>query len=124
MNRTGQETMYTTAEQLRGGTVVCQQADLVANGGVAVLLDGQQIALFYLPDEQPALYALSNWDPIGKANVMSRGILGDKGGELVVASPLYKQHFRLSDGQCLEDADVCLVSYPAVIEDGVVLVST
>ena len=116
--------MYTSAQQLQGGSPVCQQSDLVANAGVAVLLDGQQIALFYVPGAEPELYAVSNWDPIGKASVISRGIVGDKGGELVVASPLYKQHFRLRDGQCIEEPDVSLSSYPAVIADGVVLVST
>ena len=36
--------------------------------------------------------------------MIGRGIVGDLKGELVVASPIYKQHFRLTDGQCLEDA--------------------
>jgi nitrite reductase (NADH) small subunit len=35
----------------------------------------------------------------------------------VVASPLYKQHFDLATGECLEDADVALPVY-AVQVDG------
>lgn len=80
----------------------CRRADLVPGSGVCALVNGQQVAIFYLPDEQPALYAIDNFDPIGGANVLSRGIVGDVRGELVVASPLYKEHFSLTCGRCLE----------------------
>lgn len=82
---------------------VCTRDDLVADSGVVVLLDGQQIALFYVPaaDGNP-LYAIENRDPISGANVIGRGLVGHLGGSLVVASPLYKQHFRLADGSCVQ----------------------
>lgn len=80
----------------------CRLDDLVAGSGVCALVNGQQVAIFYLPGERQALYAIDNHDPIGGANVLSRGIVGDIGGELVVASPLYKEHFSLVDGRCLE----------------------
>ncbi|ANN65973.1 nitrite reductase small subunit NirD [Bordetella bronchialis] len=82
---------------------VCRRQDLVPNSGVVALLEDAQIALFYLPDnpDQP-LYAIDNRDPKSGANVVGRGIVGHLGGELVVASPLYKQHFRLRDGVCVE----------------------
>lgn len=51
------------------------------------------------------VYVLSNKDPFSQANVMSRGIIGDLQGERVVASPIYKQHFSLATGRCLEDKD-------------------
>ena len=41
------------------------------------------------------VYALDNFDPHSGANVLSRGIVGDLSGELVVASPVYKHHFSL-----------------------------
>ena len=82
---------------------ICEQKDLVANSGVCAMVDGQQIALFYLPEETPQIYAIGDWDPIGKANVLSRGMVGDINERLVVASPLYKQHFDLQTGECLED---------------------
>lgn len=84
---------------------VCDVADLVEGSGVAALVDGEQIALFYLPDSEPPLYVIDNHDPVSGANVLSRGIVGDIKGELVVASPLYKQHFSLVTGQCLESED-------------------
>lgn len=80
----------------------CRLDDLVEGSGVCALVNGQQVAIFHLPKEQPALYAIDNFDPVGRANVLSRGIVGDVRGELVVASPLYKEHFSLLDGRCLE----------------------
>ncbi len=102
---------------------VCTLNDLVENSGICALVEGQQIAIFYLPKESPKLYALGNWDPIGKANVISRGILGDVDGRLVVASPLYKQHFDLLTGECLEE-DVRLPSFAVAFDGDQVLVAT
>jgi len=102
---------------------LCTTADLVENAGVPALCNGEQIALFYLPGESPALYATGNWDPIGRANVLSRGIVGDVGGEPVVASPLYKQHFSLRTGQCLEEEGVSVPVYEVVIDGEQVLIA-
>lgn len=92
------------AEAAPAWRAVCTRQDLVANSGVVALLDGQQIALFYVPQaEAPqTLYAIDNRDPKSGANVIGRGLIGHLGGQLVVASPLYKQHFRLADGSCVQ----------------------
>jgi nitrite reductase (NADH) small subunit len=102
---------------------VCKQQDLVAGSGVCALVAGEQVALFYLPDEEVQVYALHNRDPIGGANVMSRGIVGDIGGRLVVASPLYKQHFDLGSGECLEEQEVKLETYSVRLEGNDVLIA-
>lgn len=102
---------------------VCAVQDLPNNAGVAARVAGRQVAIFYLPAETPAVYALDNWDPLGEAAVLARGIVGDLGGQLVVASPLYKQHFRLLDGQCLEDPAVRVASYPARLDGDRVLIA-
>ncbi len=81
---------------------LCSLADLVPQSGVVALHEGEQVALFYLPDTEQQVFAVGNRDPKSGANVIGRGIVGHLGGELVIASPLYKQHFRLSDGGCLE----------------------
>lgn len=95
---------------------VCKLNDLVEGSGVCALLpDGQQVALFYLKGES-RLFAIGNHDPLGKANVLSRGIVGDVRGEPVVASPLYKQHFSLLDGRCMEDETVRVPVYPVRLE--------
>jgi nitrite reductase (NADH) small subunit len=103
--------------------VVCRRSDLIANSGVCALVDGQQVAVFYLPEEQPPVYAIGNWDPIGKANVLSRGIVGDVQGRLVVASPLYKQHFDLLTGQCLEDDSAAVPAFRAELVDDQVTIA-
>jgi len=96
---------------------ICSVSDLQPDSGVCALVEGQQLAIFYLAREQ-AVYAIHNYDPIGKANVLSRGIIGDIKGEPVVASPLYKQHFSLPTGVCLEDDTVKVPVFPARIENG------
>ena len=102
---------------------VCQTADLVEGSGVCALVDGVQVALFYLPGEEQSIYAIGNRDPIGGANVLSRGMVGDLGGKLVVASPLYKQHYSLETGACLEDESVSVPVLAARIEGDRVLVA-
>lgn len=94
---------------------VCARADLVADSGVVALLDGEQVALFYLPRAEagPKVYAIGNRDPKSGANVIGRGIVGHLAGHLVVASPLYKQHFRLADGGCVEYPEQRLPVWPA-----------
>lgn len=94
---------------------LCTLNDLIPNSGVAALYEDQQIALFYLPDLEQKVYAVHNHDPFSGANVIARGLIGDIKGELTVVSPLYKQHFSLSTGQCLEDAEVALNVWPVRI---------
>ena len=99
---------------------VCRLGDIVPNTGVCALVGGRQVAVFRLDDD--SVYALSNHDPFSRANVLSRGIVGDLRGELVVASPVYKQHFSLTTGQCLEDPAVSVPVYPARLEGDAVMV--
>ncbi len=99
---------------------VCALADIIANTGVAALVDGEQVAVFRLDDD--SVHAIGNFDPFSRANVLSRGIVGDLKGELVVASPVYKQHFELRTGRCVEDESVRIPVYRARIEDGFVVV--
>jgi len=103
---------------------LCRRQDLVANSGV-VALDGEdQVALFYLPElEGQTLYAIDNRDPLSGANVIGRGIVGCLGGELFVASPLYKQQFRLSDGECLQEPGLRLRTWKARLNADVVEIS-
>jgi nitrite reductase (NADH) small subunit len=93
---------------------LCSRRDLVANSGVVAWLDGEQVALFHLPDTETGeqVFAIANKDPKSGANVIGRGILGQLKGDLVIASPLYKQHFRLADGSCLEYPEQRLRVWP------------
>ena len=81
---------------------ICALADVTPNAGICALFEGQQVAIFHSAITG-GVYAIDNYDPIGEANVLSRGIMGSIGDELVVASPLYKQHYSLLTGHCLEE---------------------
>lgn len=98
-------------------TTACAYDRLMPNRGVGVLLtDGTQAALFRLDDGN--LHAVGNIDPFSGAAVISRGIVGDRGGRPTVQSPIKKQAFGLDDGICLDDPDVVLPVYPTRIVDG------
>ncbi|MDP8985400.1 MAG: nitrite reductase small subunit NirD [Pseudomonadota bacterium] len=94
---------------------VCEAADILPDTGVCAEVDGKQVAVFRVDE---AVYALDNRDPASDANVLSRGIVGDLGGEIVVASPIYKHHFSLATGRCLEEPDYSINTYPARVVDG------
>lgn len=87
---------------------VCSTYDLSHNLGVCAKIGKHQVALFQLGER---LYAINNYDPFSEANVLSRGIIGDLKGRDVVASPIYKNHFDLSTGECLEDSSVVIPTY-------------
>jgi NAD(P)H-dependent nitrite reductase small subunit len=89
---------------------VCSIDDLQPNSGICALVSDKQVAIFYMPEDE-AVYAIDNYDPIGKANVLSRGMIGDMKGEPMVASPLYKQHYSLNTGVCLDDDSVKVDAY-------------
>jgi nitrite reductase (NADH) small subunit len=98
-------------------TAACRYDYLIPNRGVGVLLpDGTQVALFRLDDG--SLHAVGNVDPFSGAAVMSRGIVGDRGGRATVQTPIKKQAFALADGNCLDDQDVSLTVYATRIVDG------
>lgn len=101
---------------------VCALSDLQPDSGVCALIGNKQVALFYLQKLQQ-VYAVGNFDPLGKANVLSRGMVGDINGEPMVASPLYKQHYNLKTGVCFEVADIKVDTFPVRIENGRIYVA-
>ncbi len=84
---------------------ICPADRLQPERGVAALLPGGGQAAVFLTHDG-ALYALANLDPFSGAAVLSRGIVGDRGGVPTVASPMHKQVFALATGVCLDDPDV------------------
>ena len=95
---------------------VCSAQDLVPNIGACASVLGEQVAIFSCT-RTDSLYAISNFDPIGDANVLSRGIIGCIDGQPYVSSPLYKQHFHLETGTCLEEPEYQLKTYPIRVMD-------
>jgi len=98
---------------------VCALDELVPQRGAAALIGGRQIALFRLMPEDEVL-AIANEDPFSEANVMARGIVGSIGDAVVVASPMYKQHFDLRAGRSIEDPDVVVETFPTRVAGGLV----
>jgi nitrite reductase (NADH) small subunit len=86
------------------------------------------VALFRMNDTpgggEATVHAIGNVDPFSGAAVLSRGIVGDRGGVPVVVSPVYKQAFELATGRCLDDADVAVATYPVEVWDGYVRVGS
>ncbi|WP_408897696.1 nitrite reductase small subunit NirD [Nocardioides sp. R1-1] len=111
------------------GTAVCPLERIARESGVAALVDGEAVAVFRTYDD--GVFALSNFDPFGRASVLSRGIVGTKtvvgeSGEEVqvpfVASPLLKQRFDLRTGACLDDPSVVVPTWEVRVVDGMVVV--
>jgi nitrite reductase (NADH) small subunit len=108
--------------QTHAWRAVCDRQDLVLNSGVVALVGTSQVALFYVASISgtPQLFAVENRDPVSGVNVIGRGLVGSLAGDLVIASPLYKQHYRLEDGTCLEDPALKLRTWPARLAGDVV----
>ncbi|MEI2732661.1 MAG: nitrite reductase small subunit NirD [Dermatophilaceae bacterium] len=103
------------------GTPVCRLGDLEPERGVAALVDSVQVALFLLHDG--TLAAVDHHDPYSGANVLARGIVGDRAGTPTVASPIHKQVFDLHSGRSLDDPTVLIRVHDTWVEDGVVHVA-
>ncbi|MCU0552528.1 MAG: nitrite reductase small subunit NirD [Leptolyngbya sp. Prado105] len=88
---------------------VCTLDDIAPNTGVCALVEGQQVAIFRVGEDE--LYAIDNFDPFSNAYVLARGIVGDRGGIPKVASPIYKQNFNLRTGECFDDPSVTVKTF-------------
>ena len=93
---------------------ICPLDRIVPSTGVAAKVGDKQVAIFRVGD---AVYAIDNFDPGSGANVLSRGLVGDKNGTVKVASPIYKQNYDLSTGQCLDDPELAVATYPVQVTD-------
>jgi nitrite reductase (NADH) small subunit len=102
---------------------ICSLEDIVPNTGICALVHGRQVAVFRVAADAHRLYAIDNFDPNARAAVLSRGLVGSIGERVVVASPLYKHHFDLQSGECLEVPENSVSAYPVRLENGAVLVA-
>ena len=98
---------------------VCELAALPEQAGRSAWLDGRVLALFRLGEH---VYALDGVDPLAGGAVLGRGLVGDAGGEPVVASPLYKQRYALMDDRCLDDPALSVACWPVRLDEGAVWV--
>jgi len=75
------------------------------------------------PGGEDRFFAIDNVDPKNGASVLSRGLVGNLGEHVVVASPLYKHHIVLATGECLESPEWSVKAYPVALRDGQVWVT-
>ncbi|WP_349828154.1 nitrite reductase small subunit NirD [Brevibacterium litoralis] len=113
----------TEAEALGTWLRLCALDALDREWGAAALIEngepgGHQLAIFRLWDDR--VFVTDNVDPHTGAAVMSRGIVGDKGGNPTVASPLLKAVFDLETGDSPTHPDLHLITYPVRITEGAV----
>ena len=102
-------------------TAVCAVDEILPNTGVCALVEGRHVAVFRVGPDR--FFAIDNIDPKSGASVLSRGLVGSLGEQIVVASPLYKQHFDLATGECLEAPAQSVRTYPVRVDGGRVLVA-
>ena len=102
-------------------TPVCAASDILPNTGVCALVEGRHVAVFRVGGDQ--FYAIDNVDPKSGASVLSRGLVGNLGEHIVVASPLYKNHFDLRTGACIEAPEHSVRAHTVRVDDGRVVVA-
>jgi len=92
---------------------ICALTDILPSMGRCALFNNKQVAIFRVADSTSTdkFYAIDNYCPFSHANTLSRGITGSLDGKTVIASPLYKQHFDLATGICLEDDSIKVNTY-------------
>ena len=103
-------------------TAICALEQIVPDTGVCALLDGEQVAVFHVSGDEARVFAIGNIDPNSGAAVLARGLVGNLGARIVVASPIYKHHFDLATGECLEAPEHSVTAYRTRIENGKVWV--
>lgn len=102
-------------------TAVCRVDDILPDTGVCALVGDRHVAVFRIGADR--FFAIDNVDPKSGASVLARGLVGNLGDRLVVASPLYKNHFDLGTGECLEFPEHSVRAHPVRIDSGRVLLS-
>lgn len=100
---------------------VCTVDDILPNTGVCALVNDRHVAIFRVGNSQ--FFAIDNVDPKSNASIIARGLLGNLGERMVVASPLYKHHFDLRSGECIESPEYSVRAHEVRIDDGRVLVA-
>ena len=106
-------------------TDICAVDDILPSTGVCALVDTRHVAVFRLHtvDGSDRFFAIDNVDPKSGASVLSRGLLGSVGDRVVVASPLYKNHFDLLTGECLEAPEQSVRAHGVRVDGGRVSVA-
>lgn len=109
------------ADGARSWHPVCRLGELEDSWGEAALVDGRQLALFRVG--RADVFAVAQADPATQAHVMARGLVGSRGTTHTIASPLHKEVYSLSTGECFGRPELHLATYPVRVVDGTVEVN-
>ena len=102
-------------------TRVCALDDILPNTGVCARVGGSHVAIFRVGRDE--LRAIDNYDPKSQASVLSRGLVGSVGKRVVVASPIFKHHYDLHSGECLESPEHSVRAHAVRVDGGQVQVA-
>ena len=102
-------------------TAVCTIDDILPDTGVCARVEQRHVAIFRVGADR--FFAIDNFDPKSQASVLSRGLVGNLGDRLVVASPIYKNRFDLASGECIEAAEHSVKAHDVHVHEGVVFVA-
>lgn len=100
-------------------TEICEIDTIGLDEAVLALVGGQQVAVVRTAGGE--VFAVDQRDPYSGAHVMARGIVGTRGGQPCIVSPMYKQVFDLRTGACLDavgEDERTLPTWPVRVEDG------
>lgn len=100
---------------------ICAESDLEENWGEVALVDGYQYAIY---KTKHGIFASDHLDPHSQALVLARGIVGEKNGNPTITSPLYKEVYDLTTGECLSAPSYSIKVYPVEVRDGDVYLKT
>jgi nitrite reductase (NADH) small subunit len=100
----------------------CFASDVPENGGVCVLIDNIQIAIFNF-SRTKEWYATQNLCPHRQQMALSRGMIGSSQDMPKVACPFHKKTFSLKSGECMSGDCEAIKVYQIKEENGVLLVA-
>ena len=106
-----------TAENTLTWFLACKASDVPENEGVCVKFEDLQIALFNFT-RRGQWYATDNLCPHRKQMALSRGLIGSQGDEPKVACPFHKKTFSLVTGECLNDDECSVRTFPVQVNEG------
>lgn len=101
--------------------LACKVDDIPEDGGGCALIEGKQIAIFNFA-RRGEWYATDNECPHRQQMAIGRGMIGSQGEEPKVACPFHKKTFSLKNGQCLNDEDYKINTFPILIKENQVYI--
>ncbi|WP_106596365.1 nitrite reductase small subunit NirD [Dyadobacter jiangsuensis] len=96
--------------------MACYVDDIPEDGGGCAFIGGKQIAIYNFA-RRGEWYATDNQCPHRQQMALSRGMIGSHGEEPKVACPFHKKTFSLQTGQCLNDDEYRINTFPVMVKE-------